>query len=126
VEILAVDLPATNCVTPLSPTLRLLFDGIVIAMTAVANFSANSQHWRAHPTKKKRLEVIMGADKKNSDSKVVDPVTPNQGGRMMPSDPITPTRDDAVRQKAYEYYQQRGARDGQALDDWLRAESQLV
>ena len=69
----------------------------------------------------------MGIDKKNSsDNKAVDPVTPNQGGRMMPSDPITPTPEDAVRLKAYEYYQQRGATDGQALDDWLRAESQLV
>jgi hypothetical protein len=68
----------------------------------------------------------MGADKKNSENKVVDPVTPHQGGRMMPSDPVAPTRNDAVRLKAYEYYQQRGATDGQALDDWLRAESQLV
>lgn len=69
----------------------------------------------------------MGIDRKNSsENKVVDPVTPNQGGRMMPSDPIAPTPEDAVRLKAYEYYQQRGATDGQALDDWLRAESKIV
>jgi hypothetical protein len=68
----------------------------------------------------------MGTEKKTSNKRVVDPVTPDQGGRMMPSDPVAPTRDDAVRLKAYEYYQQRGATDGKALDDWLRAESQLV
>jgi Protein of unknown function (DUF2934) len=77
--------------------------------------------------------MIMGTDGnnlktdgKNRKAKVADPVTLHQGGRMMPSDPVAPTRDDAVRIKAYEYYQQRGAKDGQALDDWLRAESQLV
>jgi hypothetical protein len=68
----------------------------------------------------------MGTDRRISDTRVTDPVTPSQGGRMMPSDPISPTPDDAVRRKAYEYYQQRGAADGQALDDWLRAESQFV
>jgi hypothetical protein len=71
----------------------------------------------------------MGTDKtekRNARNQVSDPVTPHQGGRMMPSDPVAPTRDDAVRLKAYEYYQQRGATDGRALDDWLRAESQLV
>jgi hypothetical protein len=83
--------------------------------------------WRKNASNQERTSgAIMGTDKKKSESKVIDPVTPNQGGRMMPSDPIAPTRDDAVRLKAYEYYQQRGARDGQALDDWLRAESQLA
>jgi hypothetical protein len=67
----------------------------------------------------------MGTDRKSSENKVIDPVTPHQGGRMMPSDPLAPTRDDAVRLKAYEYYKQRGT-DGQALDDWLKAESQLT
>ena len=65
----------------------------------------------------------MGTDKQKE--KHADPVTPHQGGRMMPSDPVTPTPDEAVRVKAYEYYQQRGGSDGQALDDWLRAESKL-
>lgn len=82
--------------------------------------------WGTHPIKIFLSEVIMGAEKKSSKSQVADPVTSDQGGRMMPADPVCPTRDDAVRLKAYEYYQQRGARDGQALDDWLRAESQLL
>ena len=68
----------------------------------------------------------MGADKNFEKNRVADPVTPDQGGRMMPSDPVAPTPEEAVRLKAYEYYQQRGARDGRALDDWLRAESHLL
>jgi hypothetical protein len=57
--------------------------------------------------------------------KVVDPVLPDQGGRMMQSDPghIIPTSEQDVRCKAYELYEARGKTDGSALDDWLAAES---
>ena len=35
-----------------------------------------------------------------------------------------PAYDDIAR-RAYELYQQRGAADGQEVDDWLRAEAEL-
>jgi hypothetical protein len=34
-------------------------------------------------------------------------------------------REERVRQLAYSYYEQRGGADGQALDDWLRAEQAI-
>ncbi len=34
-------------------------------------------------------------------------------------------REERVRQLAYSYYEQRGAGDGQAMDDWLRAEQAI-
>lgn len=59
----------------------------------------------------------------------VDPVLPDQGGRMTSLDPAHPTAlvsDDAVRLRAYELYEQRGRRDGHDLDDWLQAQSQVA
>jgi hypothetical protein len=43
------------------------------------------------------------------------PAAPADQGRELP-------REERVRQLAYSYYEQRGAGDGQAMDDWLRAE----
>lgn len=34
-------------------------------------------------------------------------------------------RDERVRQLAYAFYEQRGGGDGQAMDDWLRAEQAI-
>jgi len=34
--------------------------------------------------------------------------------------------DDAIRGRAYEIYEQRGAGDGHDLDDWLEAEHELT
>jgi hypothetical protein len=58
---------------------------------------------------------------------------------MKPQDPGQEIKDDAalssqpahireqtVRQMAYSLYEQRGRRDGKALDDWLNAESALI
>jgi hypothetical protein len=61
--------------------------------------------------------------------KRVDPVLPDQGGRMMSSDPAHPralVSEEVVRLRAYEIYEQRGRRDGHDLDDWLQAQSQVV
>ena len=33
---------------------------------------------------------------------------------------------DRIAQRAYELYEQRGGQDGRALEDWLKAERQLV
>ena len=62
-----------------------------------------------------------------NDTKRVDPVLADQAGRMMAVDPFgtnTP-REEAVRRRAYELYEQRGREDGQALQDWLEAECQV-
>jgi hypothetical protein len=60
--------------------------------------------------------------------KVVDPVLPDQGGRLMASDPghVIPTSEEDVRRHAYAKFEQRGREDGRALDDWLAAESEIV
>lgn len=57
----------------------------------------------------------------------VDPVLPNQGGRMMASDPEQsfPVPKEAVRRRAYQLFEQRGRRDGNALGDWLAAEAEF-
>ena len=46
-------------------------------------------------------------------------VTKYTGGRACP------TRDEVAR-LAYEFYETRGRRDGQDVDDWLAAEQQLT
>jgi DUF2934 family protein len=69
-----------------------------------------------------------------------DPVTPDQSGRLMPADPlginaspeevkrkfdVSASRDEVIRQRAYEIYEQQGREQGYALNHWLRAESEL-
>ncbi len=58
---------------------------------------------------------------------VVDPVLPDQGGRITQSD--TPAgiliREQYVRIRAYQIYEARGETGGNALQDWLLAESEL-
>jgi Protein of unknown function (DUF2934) len=34
--------------------------------------------------------------------------------------------EENIRERAYELYQQRGRQDGQAIEDWLAAEAQLM
>lgn len=66
---------------------------------------------------------------KKEEKMKTDPVLPDQGGRMTSLDPMHPTAlisERAVRQRAYELYEQRGRRDGHALDDWLVAESEIA
>jgi len=60
-------------------------------------------------------------------SVVVDPVLPDQGGRMTQSDPPVGIliREEYVRIRAYQIYEARGRADGNALQDWLLAESEL-
>ena len=61
------------------------------------------------------------------DKRILDPVLPDQGGRMMPVDPlgINASPEEAVRKKAYKIYQQRGRENGNALQDWVEAELEL-
>ena len=69
-----------------------------------------------------------------------DPVVPDQSGRMMPVDPlginappeevkrkfdVNSSRENVIRQRAYEIYEQQGREEGYALNHWLRAESEL-
>jgi DUF2934 family protein len=69
-----------------------------------------------------------------------DPVVPDQSGRLMPVDPLginaspdevkrkfdgSGSREEVIRQRAYEIYEQQGKEQGYALNHWLRAESEL-
>src|SRR6476469_301879 len=56
-----------------------------------------------------------------------DPVLPNQGGRMMKSDPdqLFPPTEDELRFRAYLIFEARGCNDGRALDYWPAAEAEL-
>ena len=69
-----------------------------------------------------------------------DPVVSDQAGRLMPADPlginsspdhvkrkfnVNAAREDVVRQRAYEIYEQHGKEEGYALDHWLQAEQEL-
>jgi len=47
----------------------------------------------------------------------VAPLTPSNGEEQL---------DTRIRSRAYELYEQRGAQDGQAQDDWLQAERELL
>jgi Protein of unknown function (DUF2934) len=38
----------------------------------------------------------------------------------------SPVTEEAIRERAYELYQQRGLQDGQATEDWLAAEAELM
>lgn len=58
-----------------------------------------------------------------------DPVLPDQGGRHTPADPLHPlsaTRDELVREKAYEIYEQRGRVRSHEFEQWLEAERELT
>lgn len=58
-----------------------------------------------------------------------DPVLPDQGGRSMlidPLNPVGPAREELVRRKAYEIYEQRGREQGRDMDHWLTAEHELA
>jgi Protein of unknown function (DUF2934) len=59
--------------------------------------------------------------------RISDPVLPDQAGRMMPVDPLglNASREEAVRAKAYEIYEQRGRETSNALQDWVEAERKL-
>ena len=61
------------------------------------------------------------------DKRIADPVLPDQGGRMMAVDPlgINVSREEAVRKRAHDIYEQRGREDGTALQDWVKAEREL-
>ncbi len=60
--------------------------------------------------------------------KKADPVLPDQGGRSMPVDPppIQAVREETIAARAHELWEQRGRKEGHALEDWLAAESQIT
>jgi hypothetical protein len=39
---------------------------------------------------------------------------------------LTSNQQEAIRKRAFEIYQQRGRSSGNAVDDWLRAERELL
>jgi P-type Cu2+ transporter len=42
------------------------------------------------------------------------------------SEPQDIELEDQIRQRAYELYEERGREDGHELDDWLRAEAEIM
>jgi hypothetical protein len=44
--------------------------------------------------------------------------------RVAPAEP--PTIEDEIRQRAYELFEARGRDEGHELEDWLRAEGEIV
>ncbi|HEX6880627.1 MAG TPA: DUF2934 domain-containing protein [Terriglobales bacterium] len=66
-------------------------------------------------------EINSGSDK------IVDPVLPDQAGRMTQADPgsVLPGTEEDIRRRAYAIYESRGKKDGNPLDDWLAAESSV-
>ncbi|MGC2110865.1 MAG: DUF2934 domain-containing protein [Candidatus Korobacteraceae bacterium] len=47
-------------------------------------------------------------------------------GEVSTSEPaVTSVTEEAIRERAYELYEQRGRLDGHAVDDWLAAEAEM-
>ncbi len=57
----------------------------------------------------------------------IDPVLPDQGGRLMGVDPLgtNTSREEQIRRRAYQLYEQRGRNGGHAEEDWFEAESEI-
>ncbi len=49
--------------------------------------------------------------------------TPQSSGQSLS---FNPALEEKIRLRAYELYLRRGAKPGDALEDWLRAESEIV
>ena len=45
---------------------------------------------------------------------------------MLPIAPPEPMLEQAIRQRAYQLYVERGLAQGHAIDDWLQAETEIV
>ena len=59
--------------------------------------------------------------------KNIDPVLPDQSGRLMAVDPLgtNAPQEEVIRRRAFEIYEQRGREEGHALRDWLQAEGEV-
>ncbi len=59
--------------------------------------------------------------------KITDPVVADQAGRQMQIDPLGSNApvEQQIRLRAYQIFEQRGRKEGHALDDWLQAERQV-
>jgi hypothetical protein len=66
--------------------------------------------------------------KSKTDIKTTDPVLSDQGGRSVAAAPKGDAvrSEEAIRQKAYDLYEQRGREEGHAMEDWLTAEAQIT
>jgi hypothetical protein len=51
---------------------------------------------------------------------------PNGPPARQPHAPPLSPCEDLIQQRAYEFYSERGYRDGSALDDWLEAEREIL
>ena len=56
-------------------------------------------------------------------TKIMTILTTSDLARQKPLEPIL---EKEIKTRAYELYEQRGARDGRALEDWLKAEREVM
>jgi len=67
--------------------------------------------------------IVSGIKKQPKVNKVDVLVTAQVVGKTTPR---IPASQDAIRERAFRVYQERGGKDGHDLRDWLRAEHQLL
>jgi hypothetical protein len=53
---------------------------------------------------------------------------PSDPAKKLPSKPMSEPKqpEDQIRERAYELYEARGREDGHDLEDWLRAEGEIM
>ncbi|HYY69537.1 MAG TPA: DUF2934 domain-containing protein [Terriglobales bacterium] len=61
-----------------------------------------------------------------SPSKSVAAIRQYQYPSTDPEDYPAPTLEDEIRRRAHELYEQRGRQDGHDVEDWLRAEGEVM
>ena len=67
--------------------------------------------------------IVSRVEKQPKRNKVDVPVT---APAVETTTPKIPASQDAIRERAYHMYQKRGSKDGHDMQDWLRAEHQIL
>jgi hypothetical protein len=62
----------------------------------------------------------------NPFGKEVPMATPSTSNRQKTQQNDRAKLDEKIRRRAYDFYEQRGRRNGQELDDWLQAEAEVT
>jgi hypothetical protein len=66
------------------------------------------------------------AREKETSSNVTSITRPASSGALHRASPYSQSLEDQIRQRAYYLYEARGRGDGLALEDWLRAEEEIL
>lgn len=78
-------------------------------------------------TAKKARTISKKTTSTNTPEQSAASASPNTNGqpRSNGSSTVVVNIDEAIRQRAYELYEQRGCQEGNAMEDWLRAEAEM-